>query len=229
MEVVSLVDSTNTMLLNLHSATKWHLLVAERQVAGRGRNGRNWYAPAGNNLHFSLAYTHNNKSSALNGLSLVIGICIYRVLSKLKIAAKLKWPNDVLVDGRKISGILIENKISPRTIKTVIGVGLNCDLGEEIPAELRGSVCDLKGILGHRVDKERVLAMIVDEILSTVPEFFRLGFGRFIKEWNKADSLHGSQISLRIANKLRTGLVLGVSEQGLLGVALGPVKVNLLN
>jgi BirA family transcriptional regulator, biotin operon repressor / biotin---[acetyl-CoA-carboxylase] ligase len=140
LEVAWSVGSTNTELLSHPNPPNGsgEALLAEYQTAGRGRRGRAWLAPPGGAICLSLSWTFRDVPAGLGALGLVIGVCALRALRELGVTgAKLKWPNDVLVDERKLGGILIDLRAeSGGPACVVIGIGLNVALGAPLLAKI---------------------------------------------------------------------------------------------
>jgi BirA family biotin operon repressor/biotin-[acetyl-CoA-carboxylase] ligase len=130
-------DSTNEQaLIKVKQGTTLPLACfAEEQVQGRGRRGKVWVSPPGGSIYLSLAWQFELPLSELGSLSLAMGVAIARVLKGIGLqSVGLKWPNDVLVDGRKIAGILIETaQLTTEKTTTIIGIGLNFQLPEVMP------------------------------------------------------------------------------------------------
>ena len=140
LEVAWSVGSTNTVLLSRPNPPNGssEVMLAEFQTAGRGRRGRAWLAPPGGAICLSLSWTFRDVPADLSALGLVIGVCELRALHRLGVSgAKLKWPNDLLADERKLGGILIELRAEtdgPACV--VIGIGLNVALGASLLAKI---------------------------------------------------------------------------------------------
>ena len=132
---LSIVDSTNNYVANLLNEGKIEpgtVVLAERQEKGRGQRGNSWQTQAGKNLTASLFIRHNNLAIKHQfKLSMIVSIAICKYLSQLDIQAEIKWPNDILVNQKKISGILIENQLQKENVtSSIIGIGLNVNQQE---------------------------------------------------------------------------------------------------
>lgn len=179
-DILEACDSTNSELLaraegGVASGT---VIVARHQLAGRGRRGRAWISAAGDSLTFSLLWRLAN-GQAPAGLSLAAGVAVARAVSKYS-ATKLKWPNDILFDSRKLGGILVE--LVPRATSTaVIGVGVNLRLPEEMPEEIRIRSAALP--IGTGIAAAEVLADILIELLQVLEQFSAGGFASLRDEW----------------------------------------------
>ena len=165
-------DSTNLQLQTLarNGAPTGTLLLAERQTAGRGRRGRNWYQGP-HSLAFSLLWRLPDDRPP-SGLSLAVGLAIAEALP---VSAQLKWPNDLMLDGRKIAGILIE---SAGTQRYVIGIGINLGSTDELPQEISAIAGGIPG-----TDRAQVLADVLNRLVVVLDEFAAHGFAPLQSRW----------------------------------------------
>lgn len=224
LEVVWSIDSTNTALLsrpNPSSGTS-EILLAEVQTAGRGRRGRTWIAPPGGSICMSLSWTFRDVPAELGALGLVIGVCELRALRELGVIdAKLKWPNDLLVNERKLGGILIELRAEtdgPACV--VIGIGVNVALGAPLLAKIAETgmpATDLVTAGLTQVARNTVAGTIVEQCIRGLLDFEREGLRPFIEDWRNVDALRGRMVDVRGANgDVVRGLARGVDLHGAL-------------
>jgi BirA family transcriptional regulator, biotin operon repressor / biotin---[acetyl-CoA-carboxylase] ligase len=224
LEVAWTVGSTNTELLSRANPPNGssEVLLAEYQTAGRGRRGRAWLAPPGGAICLSLSWTFRDVPADLGALGLVIGVCELRALHELGVTgAKLKWPNDVLVDERKLGGILIELRAeSGGPACVVIGIGLNVALGAPLLAKIAETgiaATDLvtAGLL--EPSRNAVAGALVDSCVRGLLEFERDGLRPFVENWRDADALQGKMVDVRGAvGEVTRGLARGVDLHGAL-------------
>jgi BirA family biotin operon repressor/biotin-[acetyl-CoA-carboxylase] ligase len=216
------VDSTNSLLLNLAQAGQAHksVLAAEWQSQGRGRRGRSWWAPLGSGLTFSLLWRFQRPLTALSGLSLAVGLALVRMFRALGIQnAKVKWPNDILVDGRKLAGILIETHGDMLSAATaVIGVGINVRSvasGAE-PRDFRP--VGMEDVLGRLPDRNDVLLHLLAELDSVLKTFDAQGFAPFAEEWQRCHAWQNRPVRVVGAGgqHILEGMAIGVDEAGVL-------------
>jgi BirA family biotin operon repressor/biotin-[acetyl-CoA-carboxylase] ligase len=225
LDVAWSVTSSNTMLLNRPNPANGscEVFLAEYQTAGRGRRGRAWLAPPGGSICLSLSWTFREVPPDLGALGLVVGVCSVRALTALGVPRpRLKWPNDVLVEDRKLGGILIELRAEaggPACV--VIGVGLNVALGAallEKIAETGITPTDLVTAGLTRPSRNEVAAQLVGAYIVGLQEFEKQGLKPFIDEWTAADSLFGRPVSVEGADGPIQGLARGIDVHGALVV-----------
>jgi BirA family biotin operon repressor/biotin-[acetyl-CoA-carboxylase] ligase len=225
MDVLLEVDSTNSHIDQISGPAPGHatLCVAEVQTAGRGRKGRSWVAPFGGSLCLSLGWQFGESPPTLSALSLAVGIAVVRVLRRLGAsAAALKWPNDVLWQGRKLAGVLIEMRgESAGPARVVIGIGLNIHIPGSIRVSLAGQqallVADLQEILRERLPERNTLAAaLVEELVTMLQIFARRGFEAFAAEWRSIDALVGAPVKIMTGTQTILGIARGVDVDGAL-------------
>ncbi|MCH8500235.1 MAG: biotin--[acetyl-CoA-carboxylase] ligase [Marinobacter sp.] len=215
LDVLDTVASTNTLIAQRGPAAGNEVLVclANEQTAGRGRRGRVWQSPGGENIYLSLGLGITGGFQALDGLSLVVGCAIAGALAQLQVPdVALKWPNDVLVEGRKLAGVLIElNGELEGRVNVVIGVGLNVHMrvapGVDQPWTSLATL--LPGASWRRVD---VAAALIAHIVAAMDTFTRQGFGVFRDGWQQRDALYGRELVTVPGGE--TGRGAGIDESG---------------
>jgi BirA family transcriptional regulator, biotin operon repressor / biotin---[acetyl-CoA-carboxylase] ligase len=224
LEVAWSVGSTNTELLSHPNPPNGsgEALLAEYQTAGRGRRGRAWLAPPGGAICLSLSWTFRDVPAGLGALGLVIGVCALRALRELGVTgAKLKWPNDVLVDERKLGGILIDLRAeSGGPACVVIGIGLNVALGAPLLAKIAETgiaATDLVTAGLAEPSRNVAAAALVDSCIRGLLDFERHGLRPFIEDWRDADALRGRIVAVRgVVGEVTHGLARGVDLHGAL-------------
>lgn len=215
-------DSTNTVLLERPNPPfgLTEIVLAEHQSAGRGRRGRAWLAPPGGAICLSLSWAFREVPADLGALGLAVGVCALRALREVGLSgATLKWPNDVLVAGRKLGGILIELRAeSAGPACVVIGIGLNAALGEELLrriATMGLPATDLASA-GVSASRNSVAAALVTQVLQGLQEFERAALRPFIDEWRIADALRGAHVDVQTAAGTVRGVARGIDLHGAL-------------
>lgn len=226
MEIVDEAASTNTLLLQRAQAGAPHasVIAAEWQRAGRGRLNRPWHAQLGGALTFSVLWRFSQGAATLAGLSLAAGLAVVRALDTFGLdnvsGVGLKWPNDVLWRGRKIAGILIEmqgDALGPSAV--VIGVGINVRLSPATGARIDQAATDLETLLkttdGQALDRNRLLATLLDEFNRVLLDFERAGFQPFREDWQRRHVHQGCAVRLTLPGGVReSGVARGVGADG---------------
>src|SRR5262245_19680327 len=221
LELVEVAPSTNTLLLHRAAAgaASGTVIAAEWQSAGRGRRGRAWHAGIGGALAFSLLWRFVQGAGVLSGLSLAVGVAVARCLNaKPGLRAGLKWPNDIVADGKKLGGILIEvsgDVLGPSA--AVIGIGLNVRLSQRVRLAIDQPATDIESLVGERIDRNVLLARLLLELDSALTSFATHGFAPFRAEWERLHAHQGKAVTLLLPDgRSERGTVRGVAEDGAL-------------
>jgi BirA family biotin operon repressor/biotin-[acetyl-CoA-carboxylase] ligase len=211
-DVLAECGSTNAELLarTERGAPSGTVVAAERQTAGRGRMGREWVAAPGDSLTFSLLWRFS-PATPLSGLSLAIGVAVARALEKVGAGGTaLKWPNDVLRNGRKLGGILIELQSN---MAAVIGIGLNLRLPAAMPDEVRATAA----ALDTPADPNALLATLLAELLAVLDAFAAGGFATVREEWLARHAWAGRPVRVLAPHAVpQDGICAGVADDGAL-------------
>ncbi|MFV1972982.1 MAG: bifunctional biotin--[acetyl-CoA-carboxylase] ligase/biotin operon repressor BirA [Thiohalobacterales bacterium] len=220
-ETVLEVESTNSRLRQAaqEGAASGSVCVAELQHAGRGRHNRRWVSPFAANLYLSLLWRSMAGATGLGGLSLVTGIAVVRSLTSFGItSAGLKWPNDILVDGAKLAGILIDvTGESTGPCAVIIGIGINVSMPAAAAAVIDQRWTDLCSLTGReQFSRNRLAASVLDNLLAVIEEFERYGMEPFMDEWQRLDLVNGKQVDLKLPNETVPGLACGIDSAGAL-------------
>lgn len=216
------LDSTNRHLLRQEPPADAMLLVAEWQSAGRGRLGRRWSMPLAGGLCCSLAWQWPGPTSDLAGLSLAAGVALVQMLRTQGLPAQVKWPNDVLVHGKKLAGILIEvrgDALGPTTV--VLGVGLNLHWLQAPEPELQNQWIDAWQA-GWRGSRHQALVQLGLAMEAMWRRFTEQGFAGFHQDWEQLHAYQHQVVDLWLHGEpAGQGQVLGVNAQGSLLLQTG--------
>lgn len=221
------LTSTNDYLLADRERAGVKLCLAEMQTAGRGRLGRPWVSPFGENLYFSCQYPFQKDISELAGLSLVVSLSIVAALTSVGAGDGLsvKWPNDVVCDTGKLSGTLIELRAeSNGHCDAVIGIGINVNMGAA--SGIDQAWTSLHQRSGCYYDRNVMAIALMNQLLDDLSLFQREGLSAFLSRWNSLDFYRGKSVNVLHANTTITGVAQGVNEHGHLMLELpgGSVK-----
>jgi BirA family transcriptional regulator, biotin operon repressor / biotin---[acetyl-CoA-carboxylase] ligase len=227
-EVVTETGSTNTDLLKRAKTLVGPvLLVAEKQTQGRGRSGRTWLSETGDSLTFSLAWKFKRKVHELSGLPLAVGVVVAQVLETYDVRTALKWPNDILKDGRKLGGILVETEVMQEGTWAVIGIGLNLELSDELETQIDQPAAEARWL--SQIDRHTLLAAMMNRLSEAMAEFEREGMKAFTEHWNRLHAHAGKKVTIHHDDKvLLEGIASGVDESGRLQLdtAMGRKAIN---
>jgi BirA family transcriptional regulator, biotin operon repressor / biotin---[acetyl-CoA-carboxylase] ligase len=211
-DVLESVDSTNRHLMALGEAANRAVCLAEYQSQGRGRRGRSWISPFGKNLYLSVGWQFDGGAASLEGLSLVVGIAVRRALGESD-QLRLKWPNDLHYQGRKLAGILLEMQGDPAGIcHVVIGIGVNAGMGEGSRPDIDQPWSDASelGIFS----RNQLAGQILNELIPVLLTFGERGFRYYREEWNCYDACRDHPVRLYTPVLEIMGVARGVADNG---------------
>lgn len=220
--VLDEVDSTNRYLLaeagtgvkTFHGA----VCLAESQPRGRGRRGRQWVTTPYHNLMLSVGWRFECGPGDLSGLSLAAGVAVLRALDSYGVRnAALKWPNDILCQGRKLGGLLLDlqgEASGPSDV--VFGLGVNGYLAATDAQRIDQPWIDLATVTGKTVERNRLAALIVRELFGAIERFTVQGFAAFRAEWHRHHAHQGKAVRVTQDDQTFRGLAEGVDEHGAL-------------
>ena len=213
------IESTNTELLAGKQQFKKNgtVFLAEKQIAGKGRKGRTWLSAKGLNLTFSILLTKETISELnVNHLNLISSLAVSMAIENLyQLKTELKWPNDVLIDKKKVAGILTETSIRGSKIeRVVIGIGINLNQ-IAFHGEFNFPPTSLKIELKDDIDRENMLA----EILNNFEELLfdlELKPKAILNEWRNKCQMIGDKITITENDKIKTGIFHDIDDDGFL-------------
>ena len=206
---------------NLYCKNNWQnlshnsVIIAEKQTAGYGTLSKKWLSPKGKNLYCSVVIKEILYPS--HNYSLFMVLAILQVLQKLNIQAEFKWPNDILIDKKKVSGILIENIIYQEKPKAlIIGLGLNINSDEQELQGLDQTATSLK--IAYTKDKKdfsikEVLTQILTKYQSIINKFSTQSYD-ILEELNNSHPLYTKEVKILHKNKTLEGTFMGFTENG---------------
>jgi BirA family biotin operon repressor/biotin-[acetyl-CoA-carboxylase] ligase len=214
------VDSTNTRAYQLASAGAFEgtVVIAETQTRGRGRLGRAWVSPAFCNLYLSVVLRPPIAATVAPQIGLVIGVATAETVREWAAGAVIKWPNDILIDGRKVAGILTEMDVEHDRVRFVIagvGVNLNSTPGD-FPPDVRDKAVALALAAGKPIDRTAFSARLLSRLEERYGDFLRDGFAAVRPLWERLSCLTGRQVCIDDGNQRHEGIVAGVADDGAL-------------
>ncbi len=221
LEIHQSIGSTNACLQEHESSHSGsgHVCLAEQQTSGRGRRGRQWVSPYGNNIYFSLLWRFAQGPAQLSGLSLAAGLSVVRSLEIVGVGdIGLKWPNDIYWRERKLAGLLLEvtgEAEGPSSV--VLGIGINSGMyasqGESIDQPWV-SLRDITG--GNNISRNRLTGLVLGNLLQAMAEFERNGLQPLLNEWQHYDLYYNCPVTVYQGNKSINGMHRGIDTAGAL-------------
>jgi BirA family biotin operon repressor/biotin-[acetyl-CoA-carboxylase] ligase len=199
------VDSTNTFAKEKLLNKDYLVVISEQQTAGRGRQGKEWYSPNAGNIYMTIKFKDKNPAP----LSLIIGLLISEAMDSVsgqKINAGLKWPNDLLINKKKICGILIESEINADEVEFIVGIGINYSLPKK--ESWWGEIGELADILPRE--------KLMNSILQNIINYKENGYKNWKDAWEKRCMQIGMELKTLSNNQKETdiGIFNGINEEG---------------
>ena len=217
------VMSTNTIakFLSMNGVGNGAVVISEKQTKARGRSGKNWESPLGG-VWLSIILNPNVNHSKIPLITLATGVAVENTLKRIGVKnAEIKWPNDILIHGKKVCGILTEAITSFNTIESVIiGVGIDANISiENFPEELRENMTTLNDEIGEKVDENLLIKLFLEEFEKISEQFINEEYETILKEWRKNSYTIGKIVEVHEPfSKPYDGYVLGISRDGSLVV-----------
>ncbi|MCG5293668.1 bifunctional biotin--[acetyl-CoA-carboxylase] ligase/biotin operon repressor BirA [Providencia rettgeri] len=219
--VEPVIDSTNQYMLERIAELKsGDTCLAEYQSAGRGRRGRQWISPFGCNLYLSMYWRLEQGPAAAVGLSLVVGIVIAEVLNRIsQEKVKVKWPNDLYMNDKKLAGILVE--LTGKTgdaAHIIIGVGINIGMNNNNIESSKSITQEWSSLRDEveNIERNELSANIIKSLRESLVIFEHEGLKPFLERWFKLDNFLNRHVKLLIGNDIISGIERGVNDQGAL-------------
>ena len=219
-EYYTQLDSTNEESWELidEGVKPGTVIITDRQLSGKGRNGTKWQSNADRSLTFSVVIQPNDLSGSMSGLfSLLSGVAIIRAFQDLHIAGGLKWPNDIMVKGKKVGGILCESKIQGNSINwVVLGIGINVnETVDDFKNDISKSATSLYIEVGEFIQRERLLAAILNHLEILLNELIENSESFDINKYWIPHCIHtNEQITFQDGGQVRQGLFKNLKKNG---------------
>lgn len=217
------VTSTNSLAKDLikdkqNNFQEGAVLIAEAQTAGRGRLGRNWHSPSGG-IWFTIILFPDLEPAYLTKITLMIAVVLVQTLKGLyDISVKIKWPNDLMVENRKIGGILTEMSAeSDRINYVLVGIGINANLRRNsFPDEIRQRVTSLQEIMGKPISKVILLQRILENFEKYYHLFLEKEFDSILAEWKANTETLGKKVTIDYRGAIISGEAIDITSEGAL-------------
>lgn len=215
------IGSTNSVgaELALKGCREGTVIIANEQTKGKGRLGRTWVSPSGKNLYMSIILTPPISPRDATILTLMSAVaCCIALRKLLLIPVMIKWPNDLIVDERKIGGILTEIKADIDKITyAVIGIGININLDiEDLPEEVRGIAISIKTLTGEQFSRTTAAIEVLKEIQKWYDILLKKGKKDILSYWEDLSSTIGKKVKVTMGNNVFIGVAEAIDNEGLL-------------
>jgi BirA family transcriptional regulator, biotin operon repressor / biotin---[acetyl-CoA-carboxylase] ligase len=225
-------DSTNRQAREkaLGGGEEGLVVIADSQSQGKGRMGRSWSSPPGSNVYFSTILRPSIPPIQAPQITLIAGISCAQALTRATgLDVRIKWPNDIFLNGKKVAGILAEMDGERSDLRFVIlGIGINVNwAGEDIPEPLREIATSLRAESGEAFDRASILSEVLEELERNYTLFLAEGFsGRMRDEWNRLSGSKEKWATVCFPDKKISGKILGLDTDGALLLLDGEGKTH---
>lgn len=190
------------------------ILLAEQQTKGRGRRGKDWLSPFGENLYLSYKVDFSKGAAQLAGLSLVVGVAVASALEELcgLPGISIKWPNDIYYQERKLGGVLIEVVGDMQgNCSAIIGLGINGTIPNENVGQ---AVAAIEEMLSDNISRHEWVAHIIDAVYIHVERFKKEGLQAFLNQWRRYHLLEGKLVTVMLGENSVEGRAVGITASG---------------
>jgi BirA family biotin operon repressor/biotin-[acetyl-CoA-carboxylase] ligase len=215
------LDSTNDYARKLaeQGGMEGEVVIAESQRRGKGRLGRSWVSPPVRNLYFSIILRPKLSPLHAPQITLMSAVALAEsIQSFISVVPEIKWPNDILVDGKKLAGILTESSCAAdRLLFVVLGIGANVNFPpEEMPAAIRQSATSLMTLCGRPVDRSALLLELLRSLDRCYGDLEREGFAPMAERWSSFFRLRGKRVKVEMLDQVVQGKAMGIDSDGAL-------------
>ena len=219
-EVFKETDSTNLQarLLASRGAPEGTLVVAEAQTQGRGRRGRTWFSPPSRSLYISVILRPSMAPAQAPRITLMTAVAVARTLRKSGLDARIKWPNDILVGGKKIAGILTEVSMEmDRVDWVIVGLGLNVNTpADQMPPDIREIATSVRSVAGRTFSRTGLLCAFLENFEAVYEQLKSEGFGPIMAQWRSMSDIIGQRVYVDVMGTRHMGTVAAVDNDGVL-------------
>jgi BirA family biotin operon repressor/biotin-[acetyl-CoA-carboxylase] ligase len=214
-------DSTNLQakILAGRGAAEGTVVVADTQSHGRGRRGRTWFSPPGRSIYTSLILRPPIAPFQAPQITLMTAVAVAKSLNrKIGLDAKIKWPNDILIRGKKIAGILTEISMEMDVVDfVVVGLGINVNSRrEEMPSEIQDIVTSIHIESGSNLSRSTLLCNLLEDFEVCYEQLKKEGFGPIMDQWRMMTDIIGQKVYVDVLDTRHTGTVQAVDDDGVL-------------
>jgi BirA family biotin operon repressor/biotin-[acetyl-CoA-carboxylase] ligase len=223
------VDSTNTWVKShLAELSSLTCVTAEEQTAGRGRFKRHWVSPRGENIYATLYLVVPLGSGYLANLGQIMSFACAKILRGIGFEAELKWPNDILIQGRKIAGVLTETVTKGEEIGVIIGIGINVNMPTASLEEIGVPATSLLQLSQKKWDLKELTELLMNHFLQDLEVLKKSGFAPFQAPFEKMLAYKGQEITCRDGTQTIKGICHSMTQDGRLELLLPSGEIKLL-
>lgn len=200
------------------------VIIAEEQTGGKGRMGRKWFSPYGKGIWMSVVLRPQQPLEYTSQLTLLTGVAVCRAIRKTtNLQVGIKWPNDILLNQHKISGILLESTVEDKVVRYCIaGIGISANVdAEDYPEELRDIATSLKIAIGSSVDRTLLITAVLDEFEKLYQLYNQEGFLPIASLWEALSVTINQEVTINTPQGVREGIAVGLDPSGALLVDIG--------
>jgi BirA family biotin operon repressor/biotin-[acetyl-CoA-carboxylase] ligase len=215
------VDSTNVTAMELaqQDAPEGTVVLADKQLHGRGRGDRSWHSPAGVGIYCSIVLRPELSPAKTMLLTLMTAVAIAKAVAReTNLSPRIKWPNDILIHDKKVVGILLESKVGGSGVEhAIIGFGINVNhTPADLSQELWSTASSLLIELGEQVDRRKLIIKILAEVESTYERLQQGDVAIILEEWRHFSATLGRHVRILQQGEVREGIAVDVTEEGAL-------------
>ncbi len=217
------IDSTNTWAKNnahVLDHRGYTCITAEEQTQGKGTFGKRWVSPKGQNIYATLFFCVPQNFPYVANIGQVLSISCASVLSLLGFDARIKWPNDILIDGKKVAGILCETTTAEQYLGIVLGIGINVNMTEEMLKVIDQPASSLAQLSTHTWNLEQVLEPLLNQFIIDLETLKKKGFVPFQKAYENLLIVKDKSINFKLGEKVEQGTYHSISDEGRLVITM---------
>lgn len=209
------VDSTNEVAKGLAKRSEeGTVVIAETQTKGKGGLGRNWFSPPGG-IWMSIILKPDLPPSESPVLNLIISLSVAKAISELGVEAKTRWPNDVVIKGKKVAGILAEADFNEHTNWVVVGIGIDTNVDpNSFPSDIRERTTSLKKELEREIDNHSLIQRIFRQIDIDYSRLRRGSLGELLHEWKSCSDMIDRSVEIKVQNEKLIGIPVDIETDG---------------
>ncbi len=223
------VDSTNEVAkkLAMEGAGEGTVVIAEIQTHGRGRYGKTWISPKGG-VYLSIVLKPRIEPEEAPKVTFIAGVSVAKAIKNLyDLKAKIKWPNDVLINEKKVCGILTEVNATDMLNFVILGIGINANVNtNEFPEEIAKGATSLREELGREVDIEELITEVLNQIDKYYSMFKEKKFKVILQEWSKLSATLWRKVRIVTKDKTIEGVAVGIDKNGSLIIETPERKIE---